>query len=958
MVSTGYETLPRERITGSFEHIDEQLFNRSVGMDVLSRLDGITTALHFDKRGHDYNTTSNPASISLRGPSTISANAQPLIVLDNFPYEGDPALINPNEVASITLLKDAAAASIWGARAGNGVIVITTKRANLNRPTLIQVNTTMSVAEKLDLYASQPLSSDDYIDVEQFLFERGFYDNEINSPSQSALSPVIELLWKVREGSADADSAQNIINGWKINDVINDFQRHIYRHPVDQQYSLTVSGGGGRHGYIVMGGFDKNREPLRSNSLQRFNFRADNKFKVTDRLEVQTGIRFTSRNIGLPLPNAGTSYEQFVFNNKPLYPYARLADDNNNPLSIPRDFRESYTATTGDVLLEWGYRPLDEINYSRQRNSQDIRLEASASYRILPGFRVGMQYMQYFNKGSDVSHYPAESYYARNLTNLFTQVVNGEAFRIIPVGGVMQQSGTQDRGFSVRGQANYDRQWGSRHRVAALAGSETRQARSLFDQQLPVYGYNASKLTYSAALDYQTRYPIYDGLRSNQVIPGSLSLSDRMNRFVSLFANISYTYLDRYVISASARRDASNIFGVKHNQKWTPLWSVGLSWLLSDESFFSLDLLPYMKARITYGYSGNINPAVSAHTTLNYSARQSTTGLPYASAGNPPNPSLRWEQVRTFNAGLDFESADKHVSGTLEYYVKLTRDLFANELIDPTLGFGTSAVTNSAHMRGKGFDLTLRTINLTETLRWNTHFVLSYNQTKVTKYMQSPTSVASNYISGGLGINPIVGSVAYPIYSYRWAGLDPETGDPVGYLNGERSTNYRDIRRETPFEDLVFHGSARPLYAGAVRNELGYGPISFSFNLTWAGGHFYRRPSLSYQNLFNSGVGHAEFRLRWQQSGDELRTAVPSMVYPLITDRDNFYRDASINVVKGDHIRIQDLRLAYRLDMFTLYAYANNIGVLWTASKEGIDPVYRGGIYPARSYSIGINLQL
>ena len=186
VVSTGYQTLSKERSTGSFEQIDQTLFNRQVSTDVISRLDGIANSVLFDKR------RGGNADFNIRGLSTITSTiTQPLIVVDNFPYEGNINNINPNDVESVTILKDAAASSIWGVRAGNGVLVITTKKGRYNKPLQISATTNLTVTMKPDVFSTHPISSSDFIDVEKYLFSKGYYDNlYTNNTNRPVLSPV------------------------------------------------------------------------------------------------------------------------------------------------------------------------------------------------------------------------------------------------------------------------------------------------------------------------------------------------------------------------------------------------------------------------------------------------------------------------------------------------------------------------------------------------------------------------------------------------------------------------------------------------------------------------------------------------------------------------------------------------------------------------------------------------
>src|SRR5690606_3247302 len=192
VVSTGYQKIPKERTTGSFTYVDSKTLRRNTGMALLSRLNGVTNGLLIDRN------TGNPDGLSVRGRSTIFSSTRPLIVVDNFPYEGDLDNINPNDIQSVTVLKDATAASIWGVRSGNGVIVVTTKKPKDRLS--VELSSNFLFRKRPDLSTERWMSSSDFIDSEIFLFEKGYYDRDINVPYQQ-ISPVVEILDQVRDGS-------------------------------------------------------------------------------------------------------------------------------------------------------------------------------------------------------------------------------------------------------------------------------------------------------------------------------------------------------------------------------------------------------------------------------------------------------------------------------------------------------------------------------------------------------------------------------------------------------------------------------------------------------------------------------------------------------------------------------------------------------------------------------------
>ncbi|SEO17908.1 TonB-dependent outer membrane receptor, SusC/RagA subfamily, signature region [bacterium A37T11] len=224
VVSTGYQQIPKERVTGSFDHIDNELFNRRVSTNILDKIENLTPGILFN-----HGDAAATDEILIRGRSTIYAKASPLIVLDNFPYDGDIRNINPNDISEVTVLKDAAAASIWGAQSGNGVIVITTKKGKSNRPT-IELNTNTTLIAKPDLKNISTISSANYIELEKYLFGQRYYDTDVSNIYKPALTPVVELLYVKEAGTIDPGEADRQIEQMKGHDVRDDYSKYLYQY--------------------------------------------------------------------------------------------------------------------------------------------------------------------------------------------------------------------------------------------------------------------------------------------------------------------------------------------------------------------------------------------------------------------------------------------------------------------------------------------------------------------------------------------------------------------------------------------------------------------------------------------------------------------------------------------------------------------------------------------------------
>lgn len=948
-VSTGYQELPRERATGSFEKIDNATLQQQVGSDILSRLEGVSSIL-FDKN-------INRPSLSIRGVSSINGPKDPLIVLDNFPYDGDIENINPNDVESITILKDASAASIWGTRAANGVIVITTKKGHLDQPLTFELDANTSFGGKPNLDYLPQMASSDYINVEQLLFSEGYYNNQENNQKRPPLSPVVETLIAEREGTLSPSEVQQRFTDWRKRDVRKDFEKYIYRHSVDQQYTLNMKGGTQQLNYYVSGRYDKGTSTLDAQS-NRYGMKSLLTFVPASSIKLTAGIGYTASST----LSGNYGYQSY----SGIQPYLQLIDSNG--MALPQaKYRQTYIDTAGEgKLLDWNFYPLEDADHHRSHtNTQDLLANLGIHYQIMGTLSLDLKY-QYERQQIDIhTIWDTASFYTRDLINHFTQIgTDGSVMYIVPLGSILDRSFGQISAHNFRAQLSYEKQWSSGE-LATLAGAELRQVANK-QETYRTYGYNNDVLTY-AKVDYANPYPDYI-TGYNSYIPDNTFFGSTMNRFASFYINGAYTYRQRYTISASARRDASNLFGVKTNDRWQPFWSMGAAWQLSHEDFYHVKILPFLKLRLTYGYSGNVDQTKSAVTIIKYfSASLSPVNLPYASVLQPADPDLRWEKTGTLNAAVDFAFYKNILSGSIEYYRKKNTDLLGSAPIDYTAGLGSQTLmVNIADMEESGLQADLVTQPLNRKFKWNMHLLMNYEKNKVTRYYM-PDSLGYHYISDGNSVKALPGIPLYSIISYAWRGLD-EQGSPVGVINGKNSTDYTAINGNgTLTSDLIYNGPATPRLFGSFMNTFSWGAWNLSMAVGYKLFYYFRKSSIDYSALFSRGIGHADFSKRWQTAGDEKYTNVPAFIYPDNPNRDAFYTSSEVLVRRADHIRLQFVNLSYNLSshqlrrfpvsQLRLYAYLSNLGLLWRANKDGIDPDYLPSITlpPVLSVTIGLH---
>ena len=973
IVSNGYSSILRDSTTGSSDVISRSLLERSTSPNVLDRTDNLSAGIMVNHGSQTSDGSSLPGSRIIRGPSSFYVDGTPLIILDNFPYDGNLNNINPNDIETFTIHKDAAASAVWGSRAGNGVIVITTKKGKTRYPQWI-FNSTLSIRRRPDLFNIHTISSSEYIDMEKDLYNQDYYAQNFGSKIDYApVTPVVWLLHAARQGLIPQEVADARIEVMRKYDVRNDIQKYLYRTGFEKQYSIQVSGQTSRLNYFASAGLDQNAGNLVGLTYRRFTNRAQGTFTINNRLQVSARMSYTV-TLNQNGNNPGYAYQSY-HGGKNLYPYAQLNDGQGRPLPIFADYNPDFLRQTASMgFLNGTYSPIQDIIEEKNKvKTQDYVLNLGLNYNILSHVQLEVKYQLERQSITGNDFHSDSSYFVRDLVNTFTQVnpATGELSYPVPRGAIsdlQRQILTSHQG---RVQLSYHKNWNNDHDLSFLAGGEMRSV-IMTTGSSRLYGIDNAGVP--ANIDYNTLFSSYMAGESIN-IPKISQNNKKADQFISGLLSGTYNYSNRYTFSASIRDDAANLFGAATNKKWVPLWSAGLGWHLSREDFFTADWLTLLTLRGSIGTTGNISRLASAYTTV--STRQNgITGTPYPTAyiQSPPNADLRWEVVKMHNIAVDFATKNNILSGTIEYYVKACSGLMAQTLSDPTLGGvlnpGSPAYYygNSASMKGKGIDITLMSQNLSKELKlkWTTNYLFSYSSSRITK-LSTIVGAGSTHLGSNLP-NPVLNRPLYTMYAFKWLGLDPGTGDPIGFYKGARSTDWASIYNGTELDSMVYMGPALPTVFGAVRNTFSLGRVSLSFNISYKLGYYFRKPALSYDNLLNKWNCLSSYKQRWQKPGDEKYTNVPSFNYSAIGARDLFYANSTEMVDRADNIRLEDVNLSYDKDNFhwgkfhcrhlKVFTYLSDLGPIWTANKSHLDPYYVGVPKDRPRISLGLNVTL
>ncbi|NJI74051.1 SusC/RagA family TonB-linked outer membrane protein [Sphingobacterium kitahiroshimense] len=969
VVSTGFQKIPKERATGSFEFVDNKLFNRKVSTDFVSRLEdvvpGITSMKIYPENKGDL------LNVHIRGISTLGSEGWPLVVIDGVPYDNKGAdvgigafnNINPNDIESVTVLKDAAASSIWGAQSGNGVIVITTKRGKFNERTELSFNSNVSVKAKPDLYYYPQMNTSDYIDAQQYLFDQGKYDSWFEDKYYNP-QPALWLMYNRRNGDVPESEFYKQIKLMKNTDLRDDFLKYIYRNAINQQYHAQLQAGGERVNTLFSAGYDKNLNDVITSSFSRLNLKSNTQFKPIKNLVVDLGLMYTEIKKQESLVPVGYHGLAKGMQN---YPYMRLADEHGNALNVDGSglnpaFRDT---VAGGRLLDWIYNPLNELDDSKETQViNEFFTTMNAGYHFDFGLKLNVLYAYQRSKSKFEAWQGMGTIGQRDLINSYASWTDAKVTWNLPVGDSFYQSNWDNLTHQGRATAEYFRKWNNKHELTLFSGIEVRSIEKNATSS-QYYGFNPETGSYKS-VPYGVLLPMLNGILGSSTIRDPNSYQHFQNNFRSYFANLAYTYLDRYIWSGSYRKDASNLFGVKSNDRGQPFWSLGLAWILSKETFMKNSPFDHFKLRGTYGYNGNVNNRTSAYPIINIVTNpNSTTGQNYGMISTPPNPSLRWERIAITNLGLDFALKGNKLSGSVEYYVKNAKDLIAPDRVDPSTGF-TTLMINSGNIRTKGWDISLNAIPIQlKNWTWSSNFVFTYGRTKVLKSYVSNEN-GKDFISSAQS-NPrtaIEGMDLYSLLAYKWGGLDPETGQARAYLNGEVSNNYNAILA-LKVHDLENYGSTVPLYTGSWRNSVRFKELELSWNISYQLGHKFLRNSFDNLLFLNSDIGHKDYALRWQKPGDELLTDVPAFNYPADLGSQVFMRSSAL-LENGGQIKLRDIQLSlnvpfanrFKLKNFRIYAYIQNVGTIWRSNKIGIDSEYGSNIPEAIMSSLGVNFKL
>ncbi len=935
IVVTGYQTISKERATGAFDVITPESLKGKLQTDIISRLEGKAAGL-VQQNGNYF----------IRGIATLRGGTEgykPLIVVDGLPFEGALESINPATIKNVTVLKDAAAASIYGARAANGVIVISTIDGSENGKATVRYDASVKFTAKPDMSSLNRLSSSELVDLQQYGFK--FYSGTYETLNPRVfVNPVLEQLYRHKSGLITDTELSNSLDYYRSLDNRSQLEDFYARTGVLHQHNLSVSGGNERNRYALTLNYMGNNGTTRYQSDKRYGFTLRdniNFFKwLSADLNVATSFTRSKGDSGMG------SYLNFYKN----YPsYYMLKDESGNVLNIPTS--KSLTELerlTSIGLNDETYSPITNRSEETYRNNENYyRMQFGLNFKITDYLNLDVKFQSENTASKNENEYGKNSYYVRSMVNNAAQYDSSteELTLNVPQGGQLSQTRGDSNSYTLRTQLNFMKEFG-KHYVTAIAGAERRQVKTTYTATYYM-GYDHNSLGYKPINPL-----ILNPLSGTESLGGSFSweytdynyLYEREDRYVSFYANASYAFNYKYDFTGSIRIDQSNLFGTDPKYQYRPLWSIGGSWHAHKENFLkdNVSWLDNLTFRLTYGIGGNVPKDAGPYLTLYALEYNSWVNDFGASIKNPANPTLRWEKTATVNFGIDFAILKNRLSGSIDIYNKRTTDLLANRNADPTLGWN-QVMLNYGSMYNRGIEVALNSRNIeTKDFRWGTSFTFGYNKNKLTDVEDANANVFS-YTDGYASVK------GYPIgavFSHRYAGLSSTDGTPLYYINGGE-----DIAENvTSIDDLKYSGTRIPRFTGSLSNTISYKNFDLSFMFVYYGGHVLRNEAAAYLALPPTTNIYRDVLNTWKQAGDELNPSTTPAITGsrLYTETDlHPWYTADKHVLKADYMKLRDLSLTYNFDRqliakwglsaLALTLQAQNL-LTWTANKQGVDP--------------------
>lgn len=1001
IVVTGFQTTTRRQATGSVAVVPMEVFTNKAQASVDQLLQGQVAGVSVQALS---GRPGEAAKIRIRGTSSLTGDAEPLWVIDGVPMQRNvPTInsgqikaenfndifvngiggVNPNDIANITILKDASATAIYGSRASGGVIVVTTKKGQAGKLT---VNYAANVSIGLKPQRDAKLMNS----AEKLAWEQELWD-EFSAEGFSQTDeyyPVVGIVGMMRAGKlmekngqlAFLETGGTPLSTEQQDEYIKKLSGHttdwfdlLFRNSTSTSHHLSLSGGSEKSTYYVSLGYTKDNGLIKVNDYDRYNLTSNLTLTPSERVKIEVGLDLSKRHSN-DYPRKLNPFQYAYYANPYETPY-------NEDGSYRPDFTYYSLATANGYPTKDKLLPPNGFNILREMNENTTKAD-----NVSTGVRLGFDYnilrqLKFSGLASFAfTNNKTDDIYGENTMTAFNDRLDFDRTTTRTYGSISQTS-SNNESYSARGFLTYADVFRDIHRLSVLGGAELRaeKTKTILEKR---YGYDAvtgnSAMPYPDNITPQSMAAIMDDLSGQEISE---------NRFASFFASLDYYLMERYILSASFRTDGSNHFG--SDEQFNPTWSVGASWHIGEEYFMSplKTFLDYLTLRVAMGYTGNVNPYTSPQLIMTYTGKYRTANnTDRYRIGNvyvAPNPRLRWEKTKDMKVALEFGFFEGRITGLVEGYYRLTSDAVNNSRIISSVGF-TSQKYNSSKIENKGFEATLK-FGILNDQDWKLTLSANFawNQNKLKRYKD-----LSGKISGGY--DNYEGYPINAIFAGKPTGIDPYDGVYKFELRPDAVINKATDLNDTD-NYLFYRGTSTAPYTGGFNLFLSYKKLTLnvggSYSLDAKIYNNMKSPATAesarqgsgnnsyqtyYSDLYRNHLNvEKDITNRWTEQN------TTGVKYPRITDyygkalNLNYYNPFYTEITRGvmientSYLRISNISLGYqvpsdiirklRLSSLNMTLTLNNFFTF--TNYGGIDPETPGATYPkTRSITFGLNL--
>ena len=922
LVVTGYQNIEKGRSTGAITQlkmddimapglpsIDQMIQGHVPGMLVMQ-------------------TSGEPSAtpkIRIRGTSSIIGNKAPLWVLDGIilsddveidhsQLNGDDAAylvgtaiagVNPQDIESITVLKDAAATALYGVQAANGVIVVTTKKGRIGKPQ-VRYSGSVSISERIGYGDLDLMNAAERIDLSRQLIENSY--RYVQVPYDFGYEGAY---LKYMNGDYTYDQFTSEVQTMAERNT--DWYDLLFRNALSHNHTLSISGGTEQTTYYGSLGYSDTQSTGRSSASKRYTLNTRlNSWLKPDKLYLGVSLRaYTTKNDGYSTM-AGVNPNTYAYNTSRTVP---AFDEDGNPYMYETRYASVsglFGTTIHGVPSRRKYSILNETeNTGMNSDISSFLGTLDFHWYIIPDL-VYKLFGSFEKNTTKVINWANENstYIADIRGYMKGDVEKGsewESLSPLPYGGVYSESNKTVETALLRNTLRYNKTFAQDHTLGVMGVSEIRTIKT-------------KGLSAKYAGWYPDRGNTFNPILTTPYLDSAWITipvkTGHIQNYVSWLGNLMYSYKDKLTLSGNIRMDGSNQFGSNPKYRFLPVWSIAGKYTLSNEKFMQKQsVVNYLAFRASYGIQGNVDSGTSPDLVIRIGSLNSTTGLEESFFQYLPNADLRWEKTTSYNFGLDFQLFNDWINGTVDVYTKHGVDMIMTAKVSQAVG-QESVKVNYGKVDNRGVDLALR-ITPYKTKDWEAQLQLNYSYVK-NKLVKGNPDVKYTYTDMANGNALIEGQAIGLLFSYPFAGLDPETGYPLFYGKDGKTTSTNTIGNTVKnyflFEDevkMVQSGITTPPHSGGFTLGGRWKNLRLSSTFSYSWGAVGRLPQIydsDQSNAFRPITNLTrEYANRWYKKGDEAHTNIPKLY--------NYYEYSHLILQKNDRNREE-------LSGLTLYNYS------------------------------------